>query len=909
MSLQQDQRYRLKAIESLAKEVYGGLSLCCREPIAMVTEVAKLFPDQPIAIVDPSYYIAAECLDDLDMITNAMKPLDSVLLPVRIRKGLASSPRLDQLYYNSNKRYLRINPFVVLNDFVTDRYLMIFTSGALQARMHSQFDIASELCSNYGTLRWIVTCYLLKGRMRLSSQQVVYCDHSLSKSCHLYSYHQMRLEVVQQISRLTKNRLYRAFAELLVNALNHFLAISDTIQNEHVPDTYLRRDLYKAISKSLPAVFPAFESYGQSSFNTFIHRSNWSHFFEQADLPVGSQSYTAKYVSASYPFYRQRGLLTSVPQCVSNSERPSISQAFLWCPLNRLLKELPEDDEGIVLLSDTLDADPTIHALIMPHEVKTGVKYRLACLAKADTLQEITLRLPARFFGEEIRVNINLANSSFNVVSGKPERVTIYAQPGGLVKCELVAIALKPGKSNVSVRLCKGSTSYYIGDGNGRVYVGKVELSSLSEPSDVRPRAKPGLMCHNLLLCNEDIFIPCYLLETADKGKESQDIKLITNVNADASYEFSFIVSCDVTASIDVDLLGSIFGDDGIKARFNLFDHSSCVLSGSPHQLKCIHLGDQRFQCSITAQSLHKGSQALFITFLERVKVDINSRGIETTIALHDLQFRVSQFLDANALSGPSISVIAVTYGMHNYIPEWLANYSLQSIHLSIGSELLIADPELNLPLQLYLEFFARVSGCNLHILSLLNDPGLYECWNRLIRMSRSKYISNFNPDDRKLPNHLESLISIAEETGADVCSSACYVSRVQEPCDVSFLPADIMNLEEKWWSSTSAIPSSYPLSCAKLVKRLTSDSIRANNQIHSMPVWTRDLHNRYGFFDEKEYSTYADFALWIKALRHGALAIFYPKALYMFSVIETSHNRVNKDQRILDLLLARCEE
>jgi hypothetical protein len=191
----------------------------------------------------------------------------------------------------------------------------------------------------------------------------------------------------------------------------------------------------------------------------------------------------------------------------------------------------------------------------------------------------------------------------------------------------------------------------------------------------------------------------------------------------------------------------------------------------------------------------------------------------------------------------------------------------------------------------------------------LLKDPGLYECWNQLIRLSQAKYISNFNPDDRKLPEHLQRLVSVAEETGAEVCSSACYISRVQEPSDVSYLPDDIMSLPEKWWSSASETPSHYPLSCANLVKRLTPDSIRPNNQIHSMPVWSRNSHKKYGYFDEKKYSTYADFGLWIHALKSGALVVFYPKPLYMFSVIETSHNRVNKNQRILDSLLFSCEE
>jgi hypothetical protein len=908
--LQPDQRYRLKAIETLAHEVFGGLSLCCKDPIATVIEVAKLYPDQPIAIIDPSFYIETSALNDLDKITATMGSLDSFFLPVRTRQGVASSSRLDELAYNSSKRCLRINPFAVLNDFITDRYLIICSSGALQARLESHFDIASQICSDLGALRWIVTCFLLIGRIRLSSQQLVYCDNSLSESIAHRSYHQLRLDALMQIGKLSKNRLYKIFSEILISAWNRLLAASDADQSRCIADAHVKRNIYNSICKSLSAVITVGGSYDQSCFDALLpNKSSWSNYFEQANAPAGKNSNSAKDRSADIILGTREETASSHRQDNANSRVLTETQDYLWRPHNFSLKELPENDAEIVLFGDTLDTEPKIHAMVATHEVRAGVQYSFSCLAKAASLKEITLRLPAPVFGEEIRVNINLVDTSYTVVSGKPELVNVYVESTGLVRCELEAIAIKTGKANVAIRLCKNSNSYYLADGNGRVYFGKIRLKPVTERHDVMPSAKLGFTCHNLFIVNQNSYVPCHLLETENKYDEYQGVQLVANINAAASHEFSFVFSCDNASSIDISLPGSIFGGDGVNARFNLLDTSSSIVSGSPHRLQCTHIGDQKFECIIAAQSLTAGSQTVLFKLLPRTEEGIKLNETDASFVLHDLKFCIDQPFEPDIPCDPSISVIAVTYGMHNYIPEWLANYGLQSINSCIESELLIAEPELSLPLQLYLELFARVAKCNLHVVPLLKDPGLYECWNQLIRLSQAKYISNFNPDDRKLPEHLQTLVSVAEETGADVCSSACYISRIQEPSDVSYLPEDIMSLQEKWWASTLEKPSPYPLSCANLIKRLTPDSIRPNNQIHSMPVWTRSLHRKYGYFDEKKYSTYADFALWIQALKKGASVVFYPQLLYMFSVIETSHNRVNKDQQILDLLLFSCEK
>ena len=41
---------------------------------------------------------------------------------------------------------------------------------------------------------------------------------------------------------------------------------------------------------------------------------------------------------------------------------------------------------------------------------------------------------------------------------------------------------------------------------------------------------------------------------------------------------------------------------------------------------------------------------------------------------------------------------------------------------------------------------------------NLATDPGLYECWNILIKLSNEEYVSNGNPDDLRIETHTKNL-------------------------------------------------------------------------------------------------------------------------------------------------------
>lgn len=167
-------------------------------------------------------------------------------------------------------------------------------------------------------------------------------------------------------------------------------------------------------------------------------------------------------------------------------------------------------------------------------------------------------------------------------------------------------------------------------------------------------------------------------------------------------------------------------------------------------------------------------------------------------------------------------------------------------------------------------------------------DPGLYNCWNQGIRLARRRYISNANVDDLRDPAHVISLLRDLE-SHPDVLVAASAMNPFYD------FPVDGHLPDERpgWYSDRPGRFSMFDLGI------LSSDeppTLASHNMPHCMPVWRRDLHDRYGWFNEAHYGTYADWAFWMKTLRDGAFGWLNPEPLGFYFVNPTSHNRRGTD-------------
>jgi glycosyltransferase involved in cell wall biosynthesis len=171
-------------------------------------------------------------------------------------------------------------------------------------------------------------------------------------------------------------------------------------------------------------------------------------------------------------------------------------------------------------------------------------------------------------------------------------------------------------------------------------------------------------------------------------------------------------------------------------------------------------------------------------------------------------------------------------------------------------------------------------------IVQLDRDPGLYACWQHAIERSRGEYVSNANLEDRRSPQHTRRLVS-ALDAHPHLVGAAGSISAVYQHDPGSWF--DLLP-NQVWFADLGEREFGFD----ELYLTNDDGSIRSHNVMHCMPVWLRCLHERYGFFDEAQYGTSADWAFWLRCGKEGERFWLDPQAFGRYFVNPESHNRRN---------------
>ena len=140
-------------------------------------------------------------------------------------------------------------------------------------------------------------------------------------------------------------------------------------------------------------------------------------------------------------------------------------------------------------------------------------------------------------------------------------------------------------------------------------------------------------------------------------------------------------------------------------------------------------------------------------------------------------------------------------------------------------------------------------------------DPGLYGCWNVGVEQSSAPYITNANLDDRRHPYCLERHLVELESTPE--------VDLVYSPCLISTQPNESVEIN----------------SARQLYPCYEFDGVRGllkHNSPHCAPMWKRDLHDKYGMFDDSYFSA-GDHEMWLRAVSQGSVFKMVPEALCLY--------------------------
>ncbi len=209
-------------------------------------------------------------------------------------------------------------------------------------------------------------------------------------------------------------------------------------------------------------------------------------------------------------------------------------------------------------------------------------------------------------------------------------------------------------------------------------------------------------------------------------------------------------------------------------------------------------------------------------------------------------------------LQSPRLTIIVSIYNAEKFIRGFMDNLMEQTVLVDCQVLLLDAQSTDNTA-----SIIAEYNHSSLEYVLLQDRLSIYETWNKGVALSKAPILTNWNADDRRKFDSLESqLLFLENNPSSDVCYGyTAWSYRANE----KFEDANIYDL--------------YP--CYEV----TAQSMMENNSPHCMPMWRKSLHDRFGLFN-LEYPTAADFDFWMRCLEGGAKfsKLFETVGLYYFN-------------------------
>ncbi|NEP77964.1 MAG: glycosyltransferase [Okeania sp. SIO3B3] len=232
------------------------------------------------------------------------------------------------------------------------------------------------------------------------------------------------------------------------------------------------------------------------------------------------------------------------------------------------------------------------------------------------------------------------------------------------------------------------------------------------------------------------------------------------------------------------------------------------------------------------------------------------------------------------------VSIITSVFKGDKYIEEFLKDITRQTVF--DRCELILINPNSPGNEEPVIEHYLKQYP-NIVYQKLDYDPGLYEVWNIAIKMARGEYITNANLDDRRAPEHIEKHLKVLEENlDFDLVCASLKVTRTEN---------------ETWENNTAHATWFGPgfpeyiktkhLFRKEKVNGTTTGKIVSQCIPHCMPVWRKSLHDEYGYFDETEYGTGADWEFWLRCSSAGAKFKLIREPLGIYLENASSYMRV----------------
>lgn len=222
----------------------------------------------------------------------------------------------------------------------------------------------------------------------------------------------------------------------------------------------------------------------------------------------------------------------------------------------------------------------------------------------------------------------------------------------------------------------------------------------------------------------------------------------------------------------------------------------------------------------------------------------------------------------------PKISIITSVYDGDDFIRPFLEDITRQTI-FEDKCELILINA--NSPgneeevIQEYLDKYPN----NIIYKRLEEDPGIYACWNKAIKLSTGVFVTNANIDDRRSPYFMEEMAhALSVQNSIDVVYADNYLTRESN---------------ETWEENTAR--SLYPS------EPFSIEAMLRGNPPHCMPIWRKAIHDTHGYFSE-EYKSASDWEFWLRCAFGGVQMkkVNKPLGIYFFNPKGMSTNQEHNE-------------
>ena len=219
------------------------------------------------------------------------------------------------------------------------------------------------------------------------------------------------------------------------------------------------------------------------------------------------------------------------------------------------------------------------------------------------------------------------------------------------------------------------------------------------------------------------------------------------------------------------------------------------------------------------------------------------------------------------------VSAIVSTYNSERFIRGCLENLEAQTIADRLEIIIVNSGSEQNEE-AIVKEFQEKYS--NIKYIKTEQRETVYAAWNRGIKASSGKYITNANTDDRHRKDALEVMSKMLE--------------RLPE---IALVYADVIITETENETFKNCTPVGY----FHWMDWKREDLLNKGCFMGPQPLWRRDVHDEYGYFDDS-FITSGDYEFWLRISQtRNFLHIPVRLGLYLRSSGSIEHSNREKQR------------